>query len=1143
MDISKLKLKPVVKPHDKVGVIVGEGQSADIVEEVNIKGITFTDARDKEEAKIDLNELKERLQKNKLSRVSVKRPPPKTEDEGQAEAVATKIVIPKKKAKKVDKKTLIMQEDGEETVPVVSKKRATPKVERGVAELGPEEWVEIGDLRRLPVRSAPVNIKVSSYYMNNRQIFVNFINSLFDPYKKEVEDVTKNISCDSLGQGMEDFSLLTHQKIVRDYMNLYTPYRGLLLYHGLGSGKTCTSIALAEGMKSGKRVIVMTPASLRRNYMEELKKCGDLMYKKNQYWEWIDDPDVFETLSSILSLSMEWIEKREGAWLVNVKKKSNYAELTGPQKKNLDEQLDEMIRAKYTFINYNGLRASRLREMTSNYEKNIFDNSVVIIDEAHNFISRIVNKLKREKDIPENARGEKDYLPQAMSLKLYEYLMSAQNTRVVLLTGTPIINYPNEIAILFNILRGYIKTWEIPLDVKTSAKITSETLVKALEGEKTLDYLEYSATSKKLMLTKNPLGFKNKLKEKGGYQGVSGEIKDKGTGKGTDKGKVVLAGQDDYISDDDFEKRVIGLLRKMEIEVNTAGIRIHNYKALPDKFDAFLTRFIDMETKTTKNIESFKRRIIGLTSYFRSAQEDLLPRYEKTPEYLHVVKIPMSDYQFGVYESERKKERELEKSSKSKQGQFDKDGIYKESASTYRIFSRCACNFVMPNPPGRPKPRETEEDVNLSIEELVEKEEKGAAKGTGAVKGTGTVDEEENEALEEDTEDVLNKIGDSGYQARLTNAIKEIKEGADAYLSKEGLATYSPKFLNILENILDSEYKGLHLVYSQFRTLEGIGLLAMTLEHNGFAQFKIKKNSSGSWEMNMTEEDQGKPTFALYTGTETAEEKEVIRNIYNGNWDSLAPSFTAHLKEIANNNNMGEIIKVLMITSSGSEGINLKNTRYVHIMEPYWNPVRTEQVIGRARRICSHKDLPMELQTVEVFIYLMTFTKKQIDDEASINLKNNDLSKREPKVPLTSDETLYEISSIKEELSSQLTKAIKETSIDCAVYSKNNKEGLQCISFGEPKKSDFAYNPAIEQDQVDTVAVINKKKIEWKAKSVKIYGVEYAGRKMKENYYKIYDLASYRKVEETGQGEPILVGTLEITADGKKIFNTLITGS
>jgi SNF2 family DNA or RNA helicase len=72
---------------------------------------------------------------------------------------------------------------------------------------------------------------------------------------------------------------------VRDYINIYTPYRGLLLYHGLGSGKTCSSIAIAEGIKNEKRILIMTPASLRSNYIEELKKCGDYLYKKNQYWE------------------------------------------------------------------------------------------------------------------------------------------------------------------------------------------------------------------------------------------------------------------------------------------------------------------------------------------------------------------------------------------------------------------------------------------------------------------------------------------------------------------------------------------------------------------------------------------------------------------------------------------------------------------------------------------------------------------------------------------------------------------------------------------------------------------------------------------------------------------------------------------
>ena len=83
-----------------------------------------------------------------------------------------------------------------------------------------------------------------------------------------------------------------------------------------------------------------------------------------------------------------------------------------------------------------------------------------------------------------------------------------------------------------------------------------------------------------------------------------------------------------------------------------------------------------------------------------------------------------------------------------------------------------------------------------------------------------------------------------------------------------------------------------------------------------------------------------KPSFALYTGTESVEEKEIIRNVFNGDWDKVPSSLSSQLREKNINNNLGEIIKILMITSSGSEGITLKNTRYVHIMEPYWHPCK-----------------------------------------------------------------------------------------------------------------------------------------------------------------------------------------------------------
>jgi len=1075
------------------------------------------------------------------------------------ETVEEPVVIEKKKAKKIAKKVLLKLEEDlgeaeeeqreaevervvEEEAP---KKRRTKRPTKGVVIIPPEEWVDIDKIEtiaRLPPKKPHVNIKVSSYFMNNREKFVNFINSLFSSYRDAVMDDTTQISCDSIGKSSsEDFTLLNHQKLVRDYLNLYTPYRGLLLLHGLGSGKSLSSIAIAEGFKSKKKIIVMTPASLRRNYMEELKKYGEPIYKKNQYWQWIstrDHPEAIETLSSVLNLSVEYINKKKGAWLVNTTKPSNYDSLEPGEIKSLDDQIDEMIQYKYKFINYNGLRRDKLRDMTNNFETNIFDDAVIIIDEAHNFISRIVNKLSKEKEIPVDKNGKKERLPYSLALVLYELLLSAKNARVVLLTGTPIINYPNEIGILFNILRGYIKTWEIPLDIRSGQSVTKEKLQELFVREKVLDYFDYSK-DKVITVTRNPFGFENKYKADSGYHGVTNrprEIKD-------ESGKMRME-ERGTISDQDFERRVVSILENNKIGVNTAGIKITLQKALPDRFDDFVEKFVNVENGNTKNMELFKRRIIGLTSYFKSAQESLMPRYEKLADF-HVIKIPMSDYQFKVYEAARAQERKQEKSSTQKKGVVDENGIYKDPSSTYRIFSRLYCNFVMPKPPGRPLPKEEKEE-ETQIEKIYEEALKETSK-----KGTNDL---EGEAWDGELEgdEAIDKLADSTYETRIQKAIEFLKTNEGTVLSPKGLEEYSPKYLHILENIQDPAHLGLHLVYSQFRTLEGIGIFKMVLEANGFTQFKIKKDSAGIWDLDISEENMGKPTFALYTGTESAEEKELIRNIYNSNWDTKSP-ITAKLKEIAHNNHMGEIIKVLMITASGSEGINLRSTRYVHIMEPYWNPARIDQVVGRARRICSHKELPEALQTVEVFLYLMTFSKEQISpkNDAAIELKRKDKSKRKYKIPvegkedkdlkedfipLTSDEALFEISTIKEEVSFKIITAVKEASIDCAVYSKRgSKEQLNCLQFGEPSSTAFSYIPSYKKEEPDSTTKINKNPIEWRGKPYEFRGKKYIYRKIDKNNGKLYDWDSYHAALENPQVQPVLIADVEQTPKGVKI--------
>ena len=88
-------------------------------------------------------------------------------------------------------------------------------------------------------------------------------------------------------------------------------------------------------------------------------------------------------------------------------------------------------------------------------------------------------------------------------------------------------------------------------------------------------------------------------------------------------------------------------------------------KALPDTLDLFEGQYIDFVTKKIKNIDSLKRRIIGLSSFFKSAQESLLPKYDKLigVDY-HIIRIAMSDFQFKIYETARKEERKREKPKK-----------------------------------------------------------------------------------------------------------------------------------------------------------------------------------------------------------------------------------------------------------------------------------------------------------------------------------------------------------------------------------------------------------------------------------------------------------------------------------------------
>ena len=1005
-------------------------------------------------------------------------------------------------------------------------------------------------------------VPVSSYYMNNRKIYISKLAQLFKPYSDKIASKASELSCKTLHSQSVDFELLTHQLVVRDYLNLYTPYRGLLLYHGLGSGKTCTSIGIAEGMKSGKQVVLMTPASLKMNFFNELKKCGDILYKKNQFWEFVSiegDEQRAALLSQVLGLDIEYIRKRRGAWLMNVKKKSNFAELSDSDQKSVDQQIDQMIRNKYIDINYNGLRKEHLDEMSRGGKVNPFDNKVVIVDEAHNLVSRIANLGSKKGTI---------------AYRLYHDLMDATNAKIIFLTGTPVINSAREIAILFNMLRGYIKTWTFSLETTTSSKVNTDIIMDAFreEGLTMYDFVEY--TTNKLVVTRNPFGFVNVY----GRKSRSGETlrgteevgrKRKSTKGGTKRRHKKLShnvtkkssveeiydddeellereheykqldaelyegggAKEDYegvrldemgnISDHVFETRLTRILNDMGMRV-VGKPKIKKELCLPDNDKVFGEMFINGEKGELVQTDLLKRRILGLTSYFRSAQEQLLPSFVKTPEgaNYNIVNVDMSDYQFEEYEKVRKDERAEEKRRRKKTAKPALDELDDKEASTYRIYSRSACNFVFPAEYPRPTIRGNKEDVDFNEFDSVSEE----------------VQKAQDDHFEDP--DMATKPKDTAaieYEDRIAEIYKNLafdsaRKRTKEYLTEDQLGVYSPKFLAILRNIISEENKGLHLIYSQFRTLEGIGLFKLVLEANGYKEFKVVKKGS-QWEIENFDDEPEKPRYTLYTGTESAEEKDIVRNIYNGSWNLVPPSIVEKLRERHPNNLYGEVIKVLMITASGAEGINLRNCRFVHIMEPYWNMVRVDQVVGRARRICSHEDLPEDLRTVEVFIYLCRATPEQIDK--NIELRIQDLSKlaykvRDEKrgrevaerVPFTTDQYLLEIAQIKDSITRQILTAVKESAMDCSLYNNNPAEPLVCYGFGKVEAQSFGSYPTLERDAQEKPA---EKKEKMSLGAVTIDGVKYAIDKKTNT---VYDYGSYLKAKEK-KGEILEIGKFD----------------
>ena len=209
---------------------------------------------------------------------------------------------------------------------------------------------------------------------------------------------------------------------------------------------------------------------------------------------------------------------------------------------------------------------------------------------------------------------------------------------------------------------------------------------------------------------------------------------------------------------------------------------------------------------------------------------------------------------------------------------------------------------------------------------------------------------------------------------------------------KSDLAKYSCKLDRIVSKI---KKKGKAFIYSGFKEYAGLKTIAHVLDAMGYK--------------NYLEHGPGKKRYAVWSGDVSTEKKDEIREVYN-----------------RTDNLYGDKIKIIMGCPSIKEGVSLKAVRYVHILEPYWNISRIEQVIGRASRYCSHINLPEDERTVKVYVYVAVHTS---DDNYQ-----------------TIDQYIKKLSETKHKIIKEFEQAIAEGAVDCRLNQNANTINGQPIN-------------------------------------------------------------------------------------------------
>jgi hypothetical protein len=249
------------------------------------------------------------------------------------------------------------------------------------------------------------------------------------------------------------------------------------------------------------------------------------------------------------------------------------------------------------------------------------------------------------------------------------------------------------------------------------------------------------------------------------------------------------------------------------------------------------------------------------------------------------------------------------------------------------------------------------------------------------------------------------RVGDT-YEFRKYNY--EYKKGVPRIFHHSELPKYSSKIAEICRCVQKS--RGIVIVYTQYID-GGIVAVSLALEEMGFTRYGTSQMASPLFKPGAIDSPPIDATTMMPADPSVKKFNQAKYMILSGD-KYFSQSNAADIKYATSEANMnGELVRVILISRAASEGLDFKYVRQVHILDPWYNLNRIEQIVGRGVRNQSHCGLEFEERNVEIYLHAA--------------------------VPATetfsADLYLYRYAERKARMIGKVTRLLKTVSVDCVL--------------------------------------------------------------------------------------------------------------